>query len=311
MGRVRYATILVLAPISVLALLTASPVLARDADHHTYRLPAQSLADALRTVAVISGRAIVAPAALVAGKTSTAIDGDYATPEAVRVLLAGSGLRVREVAGGFVIEQGASPAPLAQIVASAVSFGNAAGVAYDPSKVVVFIDDSNVNAGRQNISGVDALFSYRRPLGTDASIGVTFDVAYLESDQQIATGLPVTQLAGIIFNPPQVRARGSTNWTSGGLSLTASGNYIGGVDDTRKPTVLRVGSMTTFDLAARYRIGETKGVLAGTEFVLAVQNLSNVKPSPIATTLLYDQPYDSTNQSPVGRFVSVSVTHKW
>ncbi len=206
---------------------------------------------------------------------------------------------------------GPSAAFLSQIVASAISFGNATGAPYDPGKVAVFVDNSNVNAGRQTIHGIDALLSWRRPLGPADSIGLTLDGAYLESDQQLGAGLPVTQLAGVLFNPPHFRARGSGTWTRGGLALTFTGSYIGGVDDTRTPTLVRVGSMTTFDLAARYRMGRDSGVLAHTELILSLQNMFDVKPSPIATSILYDAPYDSTNQSPVGRFVSLSVTRKW
>src|SRR3546814_12700823 len=84
--------------------LTPTPAMARDADQRTDHLPAQSLAAALRAVAALSGRSIVAPAALIADRQAPALDGDFTTESAVTALLRGSGLHARAVAGGLVIE---------------------------------------------------------------------------------------------------------------------------------------------------------------------------------------------------------------
>src|SRR3546814_2870980 len=67
--------------------LTAQPAMARDADQRTYHLPAQSLAAALRAVAALSGRSIVAPAALIADRQAPALDDDFTTESAVTALL--------------------------------------------------------------------------------------------------------------------------------------------------------------------------------------------------------------------------------
>jgi hypothetical protein len=52
-------------------------------------------------------------------------------------------------------------------------------------------------------------------------------------------------------------------------------------------------------------------VLGGIDLIASIQNLGNARPTPITTTLYYDTPYDSTNYSPVGRFLSLSVSKKW
>lgn len=205
-----------------------------------------------------------------------------------------------------------SNALLASIVASAASFANATGGVYNPASVAVFIDDENVNAGHQAINGVDGLLSYKTILGSTASsITASIDAAYLDSNQQLGAGQSITQLAGIIFNPPHFRARSTLGLESGAFVATANVNYIGSVEDTRKPAAVRVGSMTMLDLSARYRTGTGHGVLDGLDLVLSVQNVTDQHPARIATTLLYDAPYDSTNQSPVGRFVSFSIAKKW
>src|SRR3546814_10413477 len=67
MGKIRSVVMAASLPMVAIPLaLTAQPAMARDADQRTYHLPAQSLAAALRAVAALSGRSIVAPAALIA-----------------------------------------------------------------------------------------------------------------------------------------------------------------------------------------------------------------------------------------------------
>lgn len=59
-------------------------------------------------------------------------------------------------------------------IADAAQFFNVSGRPYDPANVVAIVDNSNVNAGRQSIHGVDLLADYRTDLGAD---GGTLTVA--------------------------------------------------------------------------------------------------------------------------------------
>lgn len=205
-----------------------------------------------------------------------------------------------------------SPALLAAVVASAASFGNATGSAYDPSKVAVLIDNRSVNAGFQKIEGVDLLFNYQRRLaGNLGEIGARFNGTYLNSSQKLDPFQPLLPLAGIIFNPPHWSARGDLGWSRAGLSLNAAVARVGGVTDTRKVNPVHVRGMTTVDLTARIKSEAKIGPTRGVEVSLTGQNLFNEKPARIATTLPSDAPYDSTNYSPVGRFLAVSVLKTW
>ena len=67
--------------------------------------------------------------------------------------------------------------------------------------------------------------------------------------------------------------------------------------------------MTPLDLTARYRL-PGPGLAGGFDLTLGVQNLFNDKPDAIAGSFLA-APYDTTNHSPVGRYVSLSVAKKW
>lgn len=201
-------------------------------------------------------------------------------------------------------------AQLAALVAGADQFLNATSSAYDPSKVVAIIDNSNVNAGRQSISGIDVQARYQTVLA-DGRLSLSASATYLDSEQQISAGQPVQQLAGTLFNPPHWRGRGTASWDKGGLGLAVTLSHIGGVDDRRTASAGRVRGMTIADVSARYRIEGGDGPLGGVEVGLSIQNLFNVAPAVIATSLHYDTPYDSTNYSPVGRFVAFELVKRW
>lgn len=204
-----------------------------------------------------------------------------------------------------------SPAQLAALIANAAVFFNSSGAAYDPANVVAIADSSQVNAGRQHIHGIDALLDVPVTFGADRSLDLMANVSYLTSNQQISATQPVTQLAGTIFNPPHIRARGGASYNDKGLTLSAIYSYAGSVRDNRTAANVKLAPNTSFDLTARYRTPEAAGLFRGLDVTLAVQNLFNDKPSPIPISVFYQAPYDSTNGSPIGRFVSLTVAKKW
>lgn len=206
----------------------------------------------------------------------------------------------------------ASPSAAAQAaaLAQAVTFINASGGVYNPANVVAIVDNSNINAGRQTVRGVDILGRYRFALG-GGTLATTLNLSWLDSNQQIGPGLPETQLAGVLFNPPHLRGRGELGWTGGNLTVTAALNYIGPVRDTRRSPSARIAGMAPFDLTIRYRRPPGRGLLDGLDIAASAQNLFNEAPTPIATSLYLDTPYDSTNYSAFGRVLSLSVTKSW
>ncbi|MDO7843595.1 TonB-dependent receptor [Sphingomonas sp. CA1-15] len=199
-------------------------------------------------------------------------------------------------------------AELAAALGGAATITNLTSGTYDPTKVIAIVYNNNINAGRQVIQGIDALGRYKAPLA-GGTLSVMADAAYLESDQQISPTLPVTQKAGIIFNPPHLRLRGELGWNAGGLTISGAVTRIGPVLDNRIATTARVPGMTPVDLTVRYKV--TEGPARGVDITASVQNLFNAQPSPITTSFPTDTPYDSTNYSAVGRFLSLSVIKKW
>lgn len=189
-------------------------------------------------------------------------------------------------------------------------FFNVTGRPYDPNDVVAIIDNRYRNAARQAIHGVDISGDYRIELKNAASLRLTANATYLHSTQTLSPLQPKAELAGILFSPPHVKARGGAVWSNSQTTISSFINYIGSVKDTRTSPVVGVGSMTTVDLAARYQF--TKGaLLRGLELALAVHNAFNEKPASIRTTSITDMPYDSTNYSAAGRTVSLGLTKAW
>lgn len=198
----------------------------------------------------------------------------------------------------------------AATIAGAGTFTNLVG-SYDPAKVVATIANTSINAGRQRARGFDAELRYKAVAGRD-TFSALIVASYLTSRQQIAANQPITPLAGILFNPPNLRGRGELGWSRSGFGLVADINFIGPVRDTRVAgQSLRIAGMTPVDLTLRYRSTADHGFWRGWDVSISVQNIFNEAPTTIATSVVYDTPYDSTNYSSFGRVVGASVSKKW
>lgn len=180
------------------------------------------------------------------------------------------------------------------------------GGVYDPSRVVALIDGRNLNASRQRVRGLDLAGTWRRPLEAG---DLTFrgNASWMESEEQIRAGDDFHDLAGTLFNPPKFRARLGSVWNRGGFSASTFANYTGGVTDTANG--VEGGSFTTFDLTFRYGIGARQTAWSGVEFELSAQNVFNRAPPLFIPSLVgIAPPFDSTNYSPVGRYLALSVS---
>lgn len=198
----------------------------------------------------------------------------------------------------------------AAAIASGATFLNATGAAYDPANVIAIVDNANVNAGRVDVRGLDLLARYRLPIGSSEAL-ISGDVSYIASSRRLTPQAAIDTLAGTIFNPPHWRGRGTATWRAGPLTLTGELNYAGGVRDIRAQTPVSVKGMTTTGLTARYLVQTASRWLDGLDLTLSAQNLLNARPGVIARTSPEDTPYDSTNYSGVGRFLSITVRKAW
>jgi hypothetical protein len=198
----------------------------------------------------------------------------------------------------------------AAIAAAATGLNNATGRPYDPAQVVAIVDNRFTNVARQRARGIDVTASYRAEL-PGASLTLSATASYIDSRRQLIAAQPFVDIAGIIFNIPHWRARGGAVYEQGGLSLSAWVSHVDGVTDNRTATIVGVEGQTSVDLTLRYRTGAEAGLAANMEFALSAQNILNAKPDPIRVDQVAYTPYDSTNYSPIGRYIGLSITKRW
>lgn len=198
-------------------------------------------------------------------------------------------------------------------IADALALGqfvNITGKPFDASSVMAIVDNRYVNAGHQQLQGVDMSVRYSMTTG-GSRLSFTGSASYLHSRQQLSAEQPVRSLAGTLYNPPHFRARAGVVWASKAVTLSSFINYTGGVRDVRSTPALPVSSMTTVDLAGRYAPRLRSSVLHGLDLSVSIQNLLNQKPSLITGTTVYEQPYDATNYLAVGRLITFGITKHW
>jgi outer membrane receptor protein involved in Fe transport len=196
----------------------------------------------------------------------------------------------------------------AAVLANTVAFYNYTGADYDPSKVVAIVDNRYVNASGQKFKGIDLSGSY----GADFAYGhliIRGSVSWLESKQQLVSTQDFHNLAGTLFNPAKLNGRIGAMWQQGSFTASLFGNYKSGVINTADGR--KGASFTTFDATLRYDTGAREDAWSHLALELSAQNLLNRAPPLYAVTSLTYTPYDSTNYSAVGRFVSVSVSKHW
>lgn len=182
---------------------------------------------------------------------------------------------------------------------------------YDPANVAVLIDNRNRNVAAWQVEGIDARVAWSGDVGTDSSIGFGLSASWLDSQQQVTSDLPEVQLAGTLFNPPEFRMRGTARFATGSFTANAAVNYIGALSDDRFGPEQRLSPTATVDLGLRYDLIQGVGREPGLEVSLTVQNLFNDEPDPIGQRGPTDTPYDSTNYSPIGRFVAIGLRRHW
>jgi iron complex outermembrane recepter protein len=188
---------------------------------------------------------------------------------------------------------------------------NQTGAPFDPAGVGAIADLSLRNTARQRIRGVDLNADYRFDLGRSGKLLLTGAASHLDSDQQLSAGQPFLPLAGTIFHPPHWRGRAGLVWDAKHAELAAFVNYVGPTLDNTFTAVRQVGAFTTLDLNGSFRTDATSGPMRNVELRLSVLNVLNQKPHPIQVVYPEEAPYDSTNESAVGRFIAASIRKVW
>jgi outer membrane receptor protein involved in Fe transport len=187
---------------------------------------------------------------------------------------------------------------------------NQSGQPFDPARVAAILDATLQNVARERARGVDLLLDYRVELES-GSLTLTGLASYLDSERQISAGQAVVRRAGIIFNPPHWRGRLGGTWADRNFDLSVFASYVGGTRDDRFAQVERIGAFVTLDASLRIQVTASQGFLRDAEVRLSALNLLNETPALVRDLDPAAPPYDSINQSPVGRFISLSVIKSW
>lgn len=207
--------------------------------------------------------------------------------------------------------------PTAQQQQSAVSTAtlfDTFGAQYNPSLVSAIVENNFRNATSQKIQGVDltAQDSLSLEIGKLVLAG---NASWLSIRQSVIATEPEMAISGTIYNPPSFKARGAASWQVGPWSVTGTGNYIRGEWDTSTTPYTPIASWTTFDAQIAYTLPAAmgSGVLSGWQISLSVLNVFDRDPPHVADadTGITGLGYDSTNASPLGRFISGYISKKW
>lgn len=190
-------------------------------------------------------------------------------------------------------------------------FMNLTSDPFDPSAVAAIFRNNLQNVALQTVEGMDLSISYTRELDQDGQISLKGSASYIDSERIVTEGMVPTKQAGIIFAPPHWRGRLLSTWERGAITLTAIASYVGGTKDNRAAPTAKIASFTSFDAVLKVRSTDKRGLLANVEWTIGVENLFNKKPALIRTSLPSIPPYDSLNQSPVGRVVNLTITKAW
>ncbi len=182
------------------------------------------------------------------------------------------------------------------------TYGNVTG---DLSKVAYIIDNHYTNVAGQKIQGIDATISYRTAFGS-GEVSTSLNASWLDSRQQNNANSAWFDLSGTIWNPAKYRARASLGWEGAHFKAFGYLNYTGKLEDRRTAMVAILPSTVTADMFIGYTFGENRGAVGNVELSVSVENLFDTRP-PYLKAAPYVEPYDSTNYSPVGRFVAVSI----
>jgi outer membrane receptor protein involved in Fe transport len=197
------------------------------------------------------------------------------------------------------------------VIGQANEFLSAAGP-YDPSKVLAILNDTYQNAASQSAHGVDLLVEGRWS-GQYGNLRITANAAWEHLTQKLTATSAEQTLSGIVFSPPDFKARFGTTWNKGAWSASSFLNYVGDETDTTQLSNVHVSSWTTVDAQVRCDLSNLGKVTRGTGISVSVRNAFDRDPPKIGpnSTLYPGLQYDTANASPIGRFVTLAIDKAW
>ena len=189
------------------------------------------------------------------------------------------------------------------------SFNFAPGFEFTDAEV--FVDERNRKVAGVRTRGID--FDIRYDLDSEiGAFGFAIGGAYLfeQSEQLLADDISI-DVVDTVFNPPELRLRGSASWQYEGFTSSLTLNYVDDyVNDLVDPSE-PVDSWTTVDLFISYNTG-TQGAawIRNTTFSFSTINVFDEDP-PLIEPNFNSINYDATNANPRGRTIAFQVIRRW
>ena len=179
----------------------------------------------------------------------------------------------------------------------------------DESNSQVILDNRFRNNAFTRQRGVDFSGSYAFDAG-QTHIAVNLAGQYIiESKRRVTSTSPEVDAVNAVYYPVDLKMRG-------GIMLSrqqaAGGLFVNFVDSYRDPANVarpHVSSWTTVDLNLAYHFGPSADTQRGTSLAFNVQNLFDRDPPFIVNSI--NTGYDPTNATALGRFLSMTLTHRW
>lgn len=194
------------------------------------------------------------------------------------------------------------------------------GCATPPGSFAAIVDRRLQNFASVEVNGLDLTLSQDLVLGQHR-LGLDLNASYfLDFDQQLNPASSTQSILNTLYNPVDLKVRGSASWSHERWTSTFSVSHTAGYstrgallrsNDAPMPEA-SVDSWTTFDLVLGYTVAEETGSfwLDGLSMALSVSNLFDKDP-PYVDDQYYGFGYDPANADPRGRMISLTVGRRW
>ncbi len=205
-----------------------------------------------------------------------------------------------------LITPATNPADLALVQSILATASASAAAAYPASAYQAIAEARYVNTGSFEVSGVDVSGAYPMRVAGDPVV-LNANISWLmHYRRRITASASSVELAGVVENPADLRARLWASWIHGPITTTVSLNYTG---DLSNPNGPKVSAQATTDLQVQYASPAKTGPWRGVVVALTAQNLFAQDPP------FYDSRgavgYDPANYEPTGRVVALQLTKAW
>jgi outer membrane receptor protein involved in Fe transport len=194
------------------------------------------------------------------------------------------------------------------------------GAGLGPAGVNAIVDNRLSNTETTVEQGVRVDGQYIHDGGELGKWSLSFSGNYaLVDGTSVEFFLPaVGNVANTIAEPPRLRLRGGVTWQYHTLTADLRVNHTGAYQNTLFTPTEHIYSWTTEDLTLKATLPEqSSGLWHDVSLVLNIQNLAGVRPPYVAIPAgaiaigRSAVPFDGTNASAVGRYVSLEIRKGW